>query len=140
MTLNHTISLLEVRTFRANIVQDLHLEKKNFHCKYAQNQRDFNLQKQRGLSVKRELSVFITIATTALLSTCPADFIEDRDTSHLALLLLPSPGLNCAFLRAAKCSNTKALQSIFLLCPGTGSSNRSFSAAEPTPTSQTMLC
>lgn len=57
MTLNHTISLLEVSAFRANGVQDLHQEKRNFHCKYAQNERDFNLPKQRGLAVKRELSV-----------------------------------------------------------------------------------
>lgn len=138
MNLNHTISLLEVSTFRANRVQDLHQEKRNLCCKYAQNQKNFNLPKQRGLSVKRELGI-VTIhhhCHHSITFYLPIGF----HTSHLAMLLLPLPGLNCTFLCAAKCSNTKALQSVLLPCPGTGSSNRSFSAAVPTLAPQTTLC
>lgn len=133
MTLNHTVSPLEVSTFRANRAQDLHQEKKKQtpHCKYAQNQRDFNLPKQRGPSVKSKLSVVTIHHHHCVILHFPSDFIKDRDTSHWALLLLPSPGLNSAFPCAAKCGNAKVLQSTLLPCPATGSSNRSFSAAEP---------
>lgn len=123
---------------RANRVQDLHQEKRNLCCKYARNQKNFNLPKQRGLSVKRELSI-ATIhhhCHHSITFYLPIGF----HTSHLAMLLLPLPGLNCTFLCAAKCSNTKALQSVLLPCPGTGSSNRSFSAAVPTLAPQTTLC
>lgn len=99
MNLNHTISLLEASTFRANRVQDLHQEKRNLHCKYAQNQKNFNLPKQRGLSVKKELGI-VTIhhhCHHSITFHLPSGF----HTSHLALLLLPLPGLNCTFLCAA---------------------------------------